>query len=81
MTRNESILAIAEQINIAAAEAFEKGDKTAARALLALLDNEAMELDVTPSKKNKINFANVVDRNFDAYEKIMVRDELATMDF
>jgi len=81
MTRNESILAIADQINIAAANAFANGDKTSARALLALLDNEAMELEVTPAKKNKINFANVVDRNFDAYEKIMVRDELATMDF
>jgi len=81
MTHNESILAIAEQINIAAAAEFKKGNKEAARALLALLDNEAMEIELTPAKKNKINFANVVERNFDAYEKIMVRDELATMDF
>ena len=81
MTHNESVYATCEVINNAAAEAKACGDMDLFRALLAMLDSDALELAPIAKAKTTLNYKNIVRRGTDKENALLVRAERMTMDY
>ena len=81
MTHNESVYATCEMINNAAAAAKVAGDMTTFRALLAMLDSDALELEPVAKAKSTLNYKRMVARDADKENALMIRTERMTMDY
>jgi hypothetical protein len=78
--RNEARRVMASKIYESMLVAHRAGDKELVSQFLVLLDNSELEIELEPAKPMTLNYRGLARRG-DAEERILIRNERATMDY